>query len=73
MTSDAPATGGVTIASGSISTVGNGAYGILGSAVTGPVTIASTGTIATTGGTRVVGSGEPRYSNGIGRSPVTAR
>ena len=59
------APGDVTITSGDITTIGNGAYGIQAIASAGAVTINSTGTITTVGGTRTVGGNQPRFSAGI--------
>lgn len=68
-------TGALTITSRDITTTGNGAYGILALGGTGAMTITSTGTITTTGATRIVGNGDPRQSNGIwaitAAAPVT--
>jgi fibronectin-binding autotransporter adhesin len=56
--------GTVTINSGSITTIGDGAYGIQGITDSGALNIVSTGTITTGGTTRIAGS-QPRYSAGI--------
>ena len=56
--------GTVTVNSGSITTVGDGAYGIQGITDSGALNIVSTGTITTAGTTRMAGS-QPRYSAGI--------
>lgn len=57
--------GNITINSGSVSTVGDGAYAIRAVADAGTIAINSTGSIVTTGGTRAVGDGTFRYSDGI--------
>ena len=56
--------GTIAITSGSITTVGNGAYGIQASSDAGAITIDSTGEISTSGTTRLAGT-QPRYSAGI--------
>lgn len=56
--------GTATITSGSISTVGDGGYGIQGITDSGALKIVSTGTITTVGTTRMAGN-QPRYSAGI--------
>ena len=57
--------GNITINSGSVSTVGDGAYAIRAVGDAGLITINSTGSIVTAGGMRAVGDGTFRYSDGI--------
>lgn len=60
----------VSVTSKNITTVGDGAYGINALSQTGAVTVASTGTITTVGGTRQAGN-QLRYSAGIVAASVS--
>lgn len=61
-------TGTLSVNSGSITAVGEGAYGIQAITDAGALMVVSTGTISTSGSTRFVNTGtamQPRYSAGI--------
>ncbi|MES2754479.1 MAG: hypothetical protein V4659_07430, partial [Pseudomonadota bacterium] len=64
-TTPGPLPGALTVNSGSITTVGDGAYGIRALSDAGLVTVNSTGTITTIGGVRPISATTNRYSDGI--------